>query len=178
MGLTTINTYEIVSVGGGWIICGNGHANNMKRYGTITKNGDDTFYAQRMIPAGFRSDKAATHIGVFTDMATAARAVVADYCDKYGGRTPEYHNPNTKESDEVTEMPSMQVIYDAHVVVDINPDGSASARAMLASGSPEVNDAEGRTVEANTLLHKAACDAAAELVSEDSYSMPINVVAK
>jgi hypothetical protein len=136
-------------------------------YGTITKNGDDTFYAQRMIPAGFRSDKAATYIGVFPDMATAARAVVADYCDKYGGRTPEYHNPNAKESDEVTAMPSMQVIYDAHVVVDINPDGSASARVML-----------GRTVEANTVLHKAACDAAAELVTEDSYNMPINVVAK
>jgi hypothetical protein len=49
---------------------------------------------------------------------------------------------------------------------------------MLASDSPEVNDAEGRTVEANTVLHKAACDAAAELVTEDSYNMPINVVAK
>lgn len=170
-------TYEITHTGGGWLICGNGHGNNMKRYGTVTKNNDQTFYAQRMIPAGFRSDRTYTHIGVFPSMGDAAEAVVRDYCEKYGDKIPTPDYKIEEEQDMGAEMPSIQVVYEAHVVVNIHHDGSTRAEVLIAGDghTPYVNDAEGRTVESKTVLHNAACKAADDLLRVDSYSLPISV---
>lgn len=166
-------TYEIVSTGGGWLICGNGHGNNMKRYGTITKNNDQTFYAQRMIPAGFRSDRTYTHIGVFPSMGDAAEAVVKDYCEKYGDRIPTPDYKTEEENGMGTEMPSIQVVYESHVVVNIYPDGSTRAEVLIAGDghTPYVNDAEGRTVKPETALYKSACNAADDILRVDTHPL-------
>lgn len=154
----------------------------MKKYGTVTANNDNTFYAQRMIPSGFSSEKTHTHIGVFTTMLDAAKAVVEDYCRTYNEKVPTL--VNTTEEDEVMDsqtstMPSVQVVYEAHIAVNIYPDGTARAEVLLANydDGPDVTDAEGRSIERGTVLHKAAWDAAADLIQQDSYALPLEVKA-
>lgn len=174
------DTYAITTYHNGWKVSGNDRQGRTVLYGAVMKESEHLYTAHLgETPLGITGKRKI--YGWYSTVEDAARDLVKDYCKAYGVRDYPLYDNTTEEAKALSTqnktMPSMQVVYDAHIVVDLHHDGTASAQVLLANydDGPEVNDAEGRTVEPNTVLHKAAWDAAAELLRNDSYTLPISV---
>lgn len=174
------NTYTITPYAGGWKVSGLHENGQTLLYGAVMNVGPNLFTAHLgETPLGITERRKIS--GWYATVEYAARNLVKDYCKANGVLDIPLYDNTTKEakvlSTQNKTMPSMQVIYDAHVVVDLHPDGSTTARVLLANydDGPEVTDAEGRTLESRTVLHKAAWDAAAAVLLEDEYSLDIKV---
>jgi hypothetical protein len=80
---------------------------------------------------------------------------------------------NNSEETAVSSMPSLQVIYDAHVAVNIAPDGTMTAEVLIANydDGPQVNDAEGRTLSDDNPLRAAAWGVAGKAIRSDAHPL-------
>lgn len=172
-------TYTITPYHDGWKVSGNDRQGMTVLYGGVMKNGDHLYTAHLgETPLGITEKRKIA--GWYSTVEEAARHLVKDYCKVNGVLDYPLYDNTTEEAKALSTqnktMPSMQVVYDAHIVVNLNHDGTASAEVLLANydDGPEVNDAEGRTIEPKTMLHKAAWDAAAELLRNDSYAIALS----
>jgi len=82
--------------------------------------------------------------------------------------------PSNSKETEVSSMPSVQVIYDAHVTVNIAPDGTMTSEVLIAQydDGPQVNDAEGRTVS-STALRDALIKIADDALGSDAHPLTL-----
>lgn len=185
MGLTFDDIFTITSIGNWWEVMGEGK-NDGVWYGCIIKEADFLFRAHRQVSPDEASESNKIP-GYFASLDVAAHKLALDYHQRNGGDYPLWDN-TTEEAQKVMDeskksvessMPSVQVVYDAHIAVNIYPDGTARAEVLLANydEGPHVTDAEGRSIERGTVLHKAAWDAAADLLQQDSYALPLEVKA-
>ncbi len=168
----TFDTFTITPDGGHWLVYGDVRGRTIK-YGTISRHRDQFVAARMLEPGEPWPTTTPTKVGdTYQNIDRAARALVKYHHHREGTDMPLFDN--TKET-EVSSMPSLQVIYDAHVTVNIAPDGTMTAELLIANydDGPQVNDAEGRTLSDDNPLRAAAWEVAGKAIRSDAHPLTL-----
>jgi hypothetical protein len=165
----TFDTFTITPDGGHWLVYGDVRGRTIK-YGTISRHRDQFVAARMLEPCEPWPTTTPTKVGdTYQTLDRAARALVKYHHHREGTDMPLFDN--TKET-EVSSMPSVQVIYDAHVTVNIAPDGTMTSDVLIANDGPQVNDAEGRTVS-SVVLRDAVIKIADSALGSDAHPLTL-----